>query len=91
MSDDLERELRQALRRKQPPRDLTPRVRWDRRVWAIAAAGLIAALVPAGVGGYHRYEEHQAKDQIVFAMRLTATKLHRTEVMLKSMHAERNR
>ena len=84
---DFDRELREALKRREPPRDLTgsvmARIGWDRPTawerwrWVPAVAG-IAALLVLSVGGY-RWEEYrkgqQAKEQVMLALKVTAQKL----------------
>ena len=87
---DFERDIRKALRRRDPPRDLTagvmakiaasrgPRTWWFppqvRRPVLAAALGLLV------IGsGLHRYREYQAglraKEQLMFALEITAQKL----------------
>jgi hypothetical protein len=91
-----ESELRDALRRKSAPADLTPRImaaigapvsrRPDRRrpVGAIAAAILIFV-----IGGWtvHRVEQQRegerAKAQLMLALRITSQKLHETQQHLQ--------
>jgi hypothetical protein len=72
---DFEHDLQQALRRREPPRDLTPaimarmappRVSW-RAVLAVAAVVLVMVTgIDQGL---------RAKRQLMFAMELTAQKL----------------
>jgi hypothetical protein len=79
MNDDLEVELRRALRRKEPSRDLMPRraVRWP---WTVAASVVVAAL------GLTEYREQQrAKEQLVFAIHLTGAKLAAAQQHVKRM------
>jgi hypothetical protein len=70
---DFESGLKDALRRREPPRDLTDRVMARvgpaRRSWwpAVAAVALVTA---TGVG-----EGLRAKQQLMFAMELTSRKL----------------
>jgi hypothetical protein len=90
MNYDLETELRNALRRKQPSRDLMPVVpRPERSWWKFA----IAAMLALGIGGsaYRTHEQRQAKDQLVFALRLTAVKLQHTKAQIQTIRLERHR
>lgn len=89
MNSDLESELRNALRRKQPSRDLMsvlpPK---DRSWWKFAiAAGL--ALSIAG-SAYRTHEQRQAKDQLVFALRFTALKLQHARAQIQTIQLEKN-
>ena len=90
---DLERELHAALGRVEPRRDFSG-VDYARRVptlWtrsramlAMAAALLIAVLVPLGVVR-HRAEERralEARAQLYTALRITETKLIKTRQMV---------
>lgn len=82
---DFDRELSQALKRREPPRDLTaavmarieppPRISWSARLWV--PMGIAATLV-AGLGLY-RWQEVQrgqeAKRQVMLALEVTSQKL----------------
>jgi len=82
---DFDRELSQALKRREPPRDLTAsvmarierrrRTSWSARLWV--PVGIAATLV-AGLGVY-RWEEVQrgqeAKRQVMLALEVTGQKL----------------
>ena len=91
-----ESELRESLRRKSPPADLTSRVmaaigapasrRPDRRRPAGAIAAAILIFV---IGGWtiHRVEQQRegerAKTQLMLALRITSQKLHETQQHLQ--------
>jgi hypothetical protein len=94
---DFDQELKKALKRREPPRDLTgsvmarietvPKARWR---W-IPAAG-IAALLVVGVGGYQweQYQKgQQAKRQVMLAMRVTAQKLAVAESKVSELNHRR--
>ena len=85
MNHDLEYELKRALRRKQPSRDLTPRT--GRNGWWIGvAAGLAISIgAPAGWTQYQAHERRKAKDQLVFAMHFAAMKLEKTQQKLRTV------
>jgi hypothetical protein len=82
---DFDRELSEALKRREPPRDLTAsvmariepprRTSWSARLWV--PMGIAATLI-AGVGMY-RWEEVQrgqeAKRQVMLALEVTSQKL----------------
>jgi hypothetical protein len=80
---DFDRELCEALKRREPPRDLTgsvmARIEPARRPWRwVPAAAGIAALLVLSVGMY-RWEEYrrgqQAKREVMLALKVTAQKL----------------
>ena len=91
---DLERELRSALRRKEPATGFAERViekaqrgggRQPRlRRWAPL---LVAASLVSGVFGVVRYEEYRkgerAKEQLMLALRITAKTLDTVERKLR--------
>jgi hypothetical protein len=91
MNDDFESELRNALRRKQPSRDLMPAIpRPARNWWKVAAAAAVVAVVaPIGAAAYKAHEQRKAKDQLVFALRLTAVKLQRTRAQMQTIQMEK--
>lgn len=90
MNYDLESELRNALRRKQPSRDLTPQVpRPERSWWKFAVAAMLALSI--GGSAYRVHEQRQAKDQLVFALRLTAVKLQHTRARIQTTRLEKYR
>jgi hypothetical protein len=90
---DLELELRRAFARIEPERDFSaiPYTRrapvlWmrSRTILALAAAALIALLIPAGVLR-HRAEQRRAEEarkELVTALRFTGSKLHKTREMV---------
>jgi hypothetical protein len=93
----LESELREALRRKEPPDGFTDRVmnaiasppvvRTGRR-WsgaALAAAAMLAIFI-TGLTAHHieqRREGERAKAQLMLALRITSKKLHETQQHLQ--------
>jgi hypothetical protein len=90
---ELEHELRLALRRIEPERDFSAIVYTRRRVsyWppsrtmlALAAALLIMLLIPAGVIRYREQQRRseEARAQLITALRITGNKLHRTRQMV---------
>ena len=88
MNFDFERELKNALERKEPAKGFTERVLLQAtpsrkpalRGWASLA---VAASLFAGMFGVMRYEEHrkgeQAKEQLMLALRITAKTLDTVE------------
>ena len=85
MKQDLEYELVEALRRKQPSRDLMPVRRvTDWRLW-VAAGFAIAAAGPFGLMQHRDYQEQRAKNQLVFAVHLAAHKLDMAQKKLGSV------
>lgn len=86
---DLETELRNALRRKQPSRDLMPNVpRPNRSWWKLPVAAMLAVSIGGG-SAYRIYEQRQAKNQLVFALRFTAMKLQHTRTRMQTIQLER--
>jgi hypothetical protein len=100
---DLERDLRSALRRKDPPPGFAGRVmarieprqvkkappRWV--PWAAAAA----LLVSAGGGAMYRHEQQrvqgeQAKEQILLALRITGTQLEHVRAKMRPVSNQEN-
>ncbi len=96
MNDDLQKELRQALARVQPPEGFTERVldrlpalnrkkRGFQMILAIAATTVLAASLT-----FYRHHQEQererigrAQQQLTFALRLTAQKLTLVDARLK--------
>jgi hypothetical protein len=87
--DDLEQELRFALRRIEPSRDFSMIMEARRpvRYWLAWAAALVVAVsIPVGV----RYREQQirrqraeeARAQLITALRITESKLQKTQRMV---------
>jgi hypothetical protein len=85
MNQDLEYELKQALRRKEPSRDLMPRRSGSRWRFAVAAGIAIAIAGPGGLWQYREHQRHRAKDQLVFALHLTASKLGAAQQKLRTV------
>ena len=91
--DWLEEELKQALARKEPSPDFESRVRertrrkanvvmMTRRWMAVAAA--VVVMVGAGEG-YRRHRGHEAKEQVMLAMRIAGGKLNRVQMEMKGI------
>jgi hypothetical protein len=87
--DTFEDELRAALRREPAPPDFAARLRrrlptpiWQRPVvWAVAAALLLAALIPPAVSQHRRQEREralEARRQLIVALKITSIKLRQT-------------
>jgi hypothetical protein len=87
-AEAFEKELRGALRREPPPADFAKRLKarlpvpipiWRRpALWALAAALLLATLIPLGMSEYrHRQRERalEARRQLDIALRITSVKL----------------
>ena len=87
----MEDELRQALRRVEPPPGFADRVMarvpsrkkaWPRN-WMAAAAAILVAVLGAGSWEYQRGRDQriaaeQAKAELIFALELTSSKLQAT-------------
>jgi hypothetical protein len=94
MNDEqLEQELRQALRRMEPERDFSALPYSRRRVtlWppsrtmlAWAAVLVLALLIPLGVTGYRARQKRgeEARQQLITAMRITGSKLQKSRQMV---------
>jgi hypothetical protein len=89
VNPDLEYELKRALRRKEPSRDLMPRQRASSWRLALAAGVAISVAAPAGWMQYRAYEDaerqRKAKDQLVFALHLAAGKLQMAQQKLRTV------
>jgi hypothetical protein len=83
MNDDLDYELKQALRRRQPSRDLIPRPAAFPWRLAVAAGLAVSLAVPTGWLQYRAYEQRKAKDELVFAVHLAAGKLRMAQEKLR--------
>jgi hypothetical protein len=85
----LEDELRSALRRHEPSPDFTERVlarvsaapvRRAPRLWVRGVAAIAAALLLAAGGlEYREYRGERAKDQVLLAVRIAGSKLHKAQ------------
>jgi hypothetical protein len=80
--NEFEKELRDALRRKEPPAGFSGRVLAGagskaarRHGWV---AGAIAACLLLSVGGfeYHQYEGRKAKQELLLALEIAGSKLN---------------
>ena len=91
---NLEHELRNALRREDPPADFSASVlrktsiaaRPRPVIWAIAATIAAAALIPSA----YQYQQHQravqARDQLVIALSITRAQIeHSRDLIQKNM------
>jgi len=87
--DGLERELKDALARKDPSADFAARVvrraerpvvyQWPR--WLAAAA---AVIVLAGAGlGYRQYRGEMAKEQVMRAFQIASVKVNRIQTHVR--------
>jgi len=93
---DFDRELRDALQRREPPRDLIgsvmARLQPRRRTPWLPALAAIAALLVLSVGAY-RWEQYQkgqrAKRQVMLALRVTAQKLAVAERKVSELNHRR--
>jgi len=93
--DWLDDELKRAFERQEPPPDFAARtIARARRGsglalprWAVAAA---AALVIAGAGyGYRRRQGEEAKQQVLLAFRIAATKVNHIQMQVIQMQVVR--
>jgi sensor domain CHASE-containing protein len=95
---DLERELRQALRRIEPQRDFSTltysRNRWtpSRSLLALAAAIILMIALPVEVGQYQarRQRREEARADVIQALRITQSKLEKTRQMVVRQLDRRN-
>ena len=84
--NQVERDLRESMHRRQPPPDFAERVlakarqsesRWTPGAW-LAAAALIVLMIGGGAFlqiQHERAESAKAKEQLMVALRITGTKL----------------
>jgi hypothetical protein len=91
MDEWIERELQQALARREPSPDFAARVvaaARRRSVWKMprwpAVAVAASMLLAAGVA-YHRHRGQEAKDQVMLAVKLTARELNRIQTRIKEV------
>ena len=81
--DWLEQELTQALERKEPSAGFDSRVRARLRrrpQWLAIAAALL--MLMGASEAWQQYRGHQAKEQVMEAMRIAGGKLNRVQVQL---------
>ena len=94
---DFEHDLRRALQRREPRRDLTAdvmaRIGARPRVWkwrSMLAAAAVAVLM---AGGWERYREYQrgfeAKRQLMLAVQITTEKLAAAQVKINQLSRRR--
>jgi hypothetical protein len=87
--DRLEQELKDALRRQDPPAGFADRV--ARRVAPQTAyprwwAGAAAAVVLVGAGfGYRQYRGEMAKEQVMQAFKIAAVKVNRIQTQVRGV------
>ena len=92
--NDFENELREALRRQEPPPGFTNRVMarippkrvqpyWQRQ-WLAAAAAACFAIIGAGAWQQHRrqVEGEQAKRELIYALTVASDSLQTTKQIL---------
>ena len=82
----LDDQLRDALRRREPPQGFSARVldrvetgrrpSRSRSLWAVAAALALVVGVASYRGHERRIEGERAKEQVMLALRLSGSKLH---------------
>ena len=93
--DWLDDELKRAFERQEPPPDFAARtIARARRGRGLAlprwAVGAAAALVIAGAGyGYRLRQGEAAKQQVLLAFRIAATKVNHIQVQLGQMQVVR--
>jgi len=97
---NLEDELRAALRCKEPPPDFAARVmarvaaapaRPAGRAWVRWTAALAASVVlAAGALEYRHYEGERAKEQVLLAVRIAATKLNKAHRKIQMLNHRSN-
>jgi len=88
--DWLEDELRQALKREDPPEGFEQRViarsargSWDARRWLAAAAMVVVA---AGAGAaWRQHQGYEAKREMMLALRLASAPIHRVQLDIRSI------
>jgi hypothetical protein len=86
---NFEDDLRRALRREAAPPDFAARVlartRQPRRFpLAIAAAVLIAVLIPPGIYRYHQHQKAtEARDQLLAALSITSNSLQHVQQQIQ--------
>jgi hypothetical protein len=84
----LERELKEALARKEPPADFASRVvlRAERPVYQfprwLAAAAAVIVLAGAGLG-YRQYRGEMAKDQLLQAFKIASVKVNHIQTQVQ--------
>jgi hypothetical protein len=97
MSPDIfEKELKGALVREPAPPDFARKLKarlpvtlpiWRRPlVWALAAALLLAAIVPLGMSEYHRRQREralEARRQLEIALKITSVKLRQARARVQ--------
>jgi hypothetical protein len=92
--NDLEVQLREALRRKEPPEGFAdrvmdripsgrPRAGWRRNWMAIAAAACLAVVGGTGYEQHRRYAEgERAKQELIYALTVASGSLQMTKDIL---------
>ncbi len=91
--EEMERQLRKALRREPPPPEFAERViarakrpkllvmpRW------LAPAAAVVIMAGGGSMAWRRHQGEVAKAQVMQAMRLTAGKLHQIQTQVMEVH-----
>jgi hypothetical protein len=94
---NFEHDLQRALRRREPPRDLTAdvmaRIEPRRRILGWRPALAAAAVVLLMLGGWDRYREYrqgvQAKEQLMLAVQITTVKLAVAQAKISELNRRR--
>src|SRR5437667_69659 len=94
---NFEHDLQRALRRREPPRDLTAdvmaRIEPRCRVLSWRPALAAAAVALLMLGGWERYREYQrgmqAKEQLMLAVQITTEKLAVAQTKINELNRRR--
>lgn len=91
--DWLDRELQEALKRKDPSPDLGERVRWSLHVmkhqpahglqWWLATAAAFVIAAGAGGIGYRQHQGEVAKQQVMQAFRIAGSRLNHIQTRVR--------
>ena len=98
--NQVERDLREALRRREPPSDFADKVLARTRqsesvrrrpMWSWLAAAAAVVILIVGGGAFMQEQRRQAegaraKEQLMVALRITGSKLHDVQVKLTNLH-----
>jgi len=91
--DWLDRELQEALKRKEPSRDFAERVRWAVHVqkhqpahglqWWLATAAAFVIVAGAGGMGYRQYQGEAARREVMDAFRMAGASLNHIQARVR--------